>query len=74
MLFQHSVAKGISLLGKSGMFVMRPLISKLSYYPPVVDNEDLKTLEKLKVLIMQSWTSLLGSRGCMKPFLQPDQH
>ncbi|KAJ8358245.1 hypothetical protein AAFF_G00020150 [Aldrovandia affinis] len=60
------------------------VFSKLSQYPPVVDDEDLKTLEKFVVMMYDRSSTAEGvddarldmfarSRGRMKPFLQPDQ-
>lgn len=53
------------------------VFSKLSQYPPEVNDEDLKTLEKFLVMMYDECSTaegLLRNRGLRKLFLLPDQH
>ena len=87
MLSQHSVAKGRNLLRKPGMFVIRlPVLSanSASTHPPIVDDEDLNTLERFVIVYDRSSTAEgvddarldMFARKQMpyKTFPQPNQH
>ena len=66
MLCQDSRVEGRNLPSKPGMYVPRLLIfSKLSQYPPTVDDKDMETLEKFVVTMYD--TGPVQLKVWMKP-------